>query len=192
MLGLGGSTSLGNYSAPNSDDNGYFEKSYALDDDIKLLRFKVTRVAHATGTPGILVRNFKVLIQGLPTPIELFSQQLVEAAETVPVVVHNGNSISFDDNVGDDNSNNIVIYQDRSSDSGIFAQTWLNNSAGRTVTISGNITKNDGTNRTYAGHDEGRLQIELNDTEADHLFVYLEPGVTAAGEGNAQTVVVAV
>ena len=192
MLGLGTSSASGvSYSTDESNDTGYFTKSYTLGNDIAQLAFRVTKVGHASGTPGIILRHFKVLLQGLPTSIQLFSQQLVEATETAPVVVHNSSSISFDDNVGGDNSDNVTIYQDRPSDSGLFAlASVVNNTAGRTVTISGNITKNDGTNQTYSGHDQGRLQIELNGAEADHLFVYLEPGVTPAGEGNAQTVVV--
>ena len=64
------------------------------------------------------------------------------------------------------------------------------NTAGVTITVSGNITLNNSTNRTYAGNNAGRVEIVFNSTEEDNLFVFAEPGVTASEAGNSKTIVV--
>jgi len=183
MLGLANHS----YTTDASDDIGYFEKSYTLNADITLLQLAATKVTFGSGTPGILINNFKVAFGGVRDfRVAFISSKVVQAAETTPVVAHSRSSISFDDNVGDDDSNDVIFYRDNTSDSGYpFANT-----AGLTITVSGNITINDGTNKTYAGDNQGRVQIVFNSNERDNLFVYLEPGVTAAGEGNSKTIVV--
>ena len=188
MLGLGTSLASGvSYSTDDSDDVGYFEKSYTLNADVTSIQLAATKIAHDSGTPGILINNFKVAFGGVHDfRVAFLSSKVIQAAETTPVVAQSRDSISFDDNVGDDNSNNVIFYRDNTSGSGYpFANT-----AGLTITVSGNITVNDGTNKTYTGDNQGRVQIAFNSTEEDNLFVYLEAGVTAAGEGNSKTVVV--
>lgn len=187
MLGLGSLVAgSNNYNTSNTEDSGYFEKSYTLDADITLLQLAASKIKH-DNTPGILITNFKVALGGVKDfRIRFRGDKIIQAAETTPVVLRSRDSISFDDNEGGSNNDNVIFYRDNTSNSSFpFANT-----AGVTITVSGNITINNHTNKTYSGDNGGRVQIVFNSTEEDHLFVYLEAGVTPSGEGNAQTVVV--
>ena len=188
MLGLGSSVAgSNNYNTSNTDDSGYFEKSYTLNADVTLLQLAASKIVHGSGTPGILITNFKVALGGVKDFRIFFrGDKLIQAAETTPVVVHSRESISFDDNVGDNDSNNVIFYRDNTSNS-LFP---FANTAGVTITVSGNITLNNSTNRTYAGNNAGRVEIVFNSTEEDNLFVFAEPGVTASEAGDSKTIVV--
>jgi hypothetical protein len=188
MLGLGSLVAgSNNYNTSNTDDSGYFEKSYTLNADVTLLQLAASKIVHGSGTPGILITNFTVALGGVKDFRIFFrGDKLIQAAETTPVVVHSRESISFDDNVGDNDSNNVIFYRDNTSNS-LFP---FANTAGVTITVSGNITLNDGTNTTYAGDNAGRVEIVFNSTEEDNLFVFAEPGVTASEAGDSKTIVV--
>jgi hypothetical protein len=187
MLGLGSLVAgSNNYNTSNTDDSGYFEKSYTLNADVTLLQLAASKIVHGSGTPGILIANFKVALGANASQIFFRSNKIIQAAETTPVVFHSKESISFDDNVGGDNSNNVIFYRDNTSAS-LFP---FANTAGVTITVSGNITINDFTNKTYLGNNAGRVEIVFNSTEEDNLFVFAEPGVTASEAGDSKTIVV--
>ena len=196
MLALGAAGG-NSYNTSNADDAGYFTKTLDLSQDVSRFIIQTSLIKHSgdtdftDGIPGILIRNFKVHIEG----VRRYGFDFVDGNNQLgggsnildPVTLESHDSISFGDTVhasSDFGLPSRSVYSDTFSISG---------TSGKSITVSGNVTLNNGTNSTYVGatgNTLGRLQILFNTTEANHIFVYIQPGVTASGNGNAQTVVV--
>jgi hypothetical protein len=187
----------------NTNGPGYFEVTYDLDYAMWMLRIYTDKVWHDGDTntndlsPGIKLSNLDFKVNGTTNSnIIPLSDDYTNSNPAVGLTaVDNNGSLTYGDNMYNSYmAGNQIVYTQSSLGGTI--------SSGSTVTISGNITLNDGTSDVYEGESgyEGAYLLlrtnghSINESDGqsvDFLRIFMTPGYQpTSSEINGQHYVV--